>query len=73
MHPPSGEIRQGSIGTPIGGYRIELRGEDGEPTRGEEVGRIWIETRSQMVGYWEAPQATAEGSVRVSPRTARVP
>jgi long-chain acyl-CoA synthetase len=60
LNPPSGEIRQGSIGTPIGGYRIELRGEDGEPVEGEEVGRIWIETRSQMVGYWEAPEATAE-------------
>jgi long-chain acyl-CoA synthetase len=60
LNPPSGEIRQGSIGTPIGGYRIELRGEDGGPVEGEEVGRIWIETRSQMVGYWEAPEATAE-------------
>lgn len=60
LNPPSGEIRQGSIGTPIGGYRIELRGEDGEPTQGDEVGRIWIETRSRMVGYWEAPEATAE-------------
>src|SRR6202012_1813632 len=60
LNPPSGEIRQGSIGTPIGGYRIDLRGGDGEPIEGEEVGRIWIETRSRMSGYWEAPEATAE-------------
>jgi long-chain acyl-CoA synthetase len=60
LNPPSGEIRQGSIGTPIGGYRIELRGEDDEPIEGEEVGRIWIDTRSRMSGYWEAPEATAE-------------
>jgi acyl-coenzyme A synthetase/AMP-(fatty) acid ligase len=60
LNPPSGEIRQGSIGTPIGGFQIELRGEDGEPTRGEAVGRIWIESRSRMSGYWEAPEATAE-------------
>jgi long-subunit acyl-CoA synthetase (AMP-forming) len=60
LNPPSGEIRQGSIGTPIGGYRIELRGEKGEPIEGEAVGRIWIETRSRMSGYWEAPEATAE-------------
>jgi long-chain acyl-CoA synthetase len=60
LNPPSGEIRQGSIGTPIGGFRIELRGEHGEPIEAETVGRIWIETRSRMSGYWDAPEATAE-------------
>ena len=24
------------------------------------MGRIWIRTRSRMVGYWEAPEATDE-------------
>lgn len=60
LNPPSGVIKQGSIGTPIGGYSIVVRGEDGEPVGAEAVGRIWIRTRSRMVGYWEAPQATAE-------------
>jgi acyl-CoA synthetase (AMP-forming)/AMP-acid ligase II len=60
LNPPSGEIRQGSIGTPIGGFSIALRDEDGNQTGVEEVGRIWIRTASQMVGYWEAPEATAE-------------
>ncbi len=60
LNPPSGEIRQGSIGTPVGGFRIELRGEDGEPIEGDLVGRIWIESRSRMSGYWQAPEATAE-------------
>jgi long-chain acyl-CoA synthetase len=60
LNPPSGEIRQGSIGTPIGGFKIELRDEEGRPIEGEEVGRIWMETPSAMVGYWEAPDATAE-------------
>jgi acyl-CoA synthetase (AMP-forming)/AMP-acid ligase II len=59
LNPPA-EIRQGSIGTPICGFRIELRGEEGEPIEGEAVGRIWIDTRSRMSGYWEAPEATAE-------------
>jgi long-chain acyl-CoA synthetase len=26
----------------------------------EQVGRIFIKTRSQMYGYWKAPEATAE-------------
>jgi acyl-CoA synthetase (AMP-forming)/AMP-acid ligase II len=60
LNPPSGEIRQGSIGTPIGGFRIELRDEEGGPIEGDAVGRIWIESRSRMSGYWQAPEATAE-------------
>ncbi len=60
LNPPSGVVKQGSIGPPIGGYSIALRGEDGGPIAGEEVGRIWIRTRSRMSGYWQAPEATAE-------------
>jgi long-chain acyl-CoA synthetase len=61
LNPPSGVIKQGSIGTPVGGFSIELRDEDGnQVTAEDEVGRIWIRTRSRMVGYWQAPDATAE-------------
>jgi acyl-CoA synthetase (AMP-forming)/AMP-acid ligase II len=60
LNPPSGEIRPGSIGIPVGGFSIALRDEDGNQNEVEQVGRIWIRTRSQMVGYWEAPDATAE-------------
>jgi acyl-coenzyme A synthetase/AMP-(fatty) acid ligase len=60
INPPSGIVKQGSIGTPAGGFSIALRDEDGKQVEVEEVGRIWISTRSQMVGYWEAPEATAE-------------
>lgn len=38
LNPPSGEIRQGSIGTPIGGYRIELRDDDGARSRATRSG-----------------------------------
>ncbi len=58
LNPPSGEIKPGSIGRPICGYSIALRNEDGEPIEGDEVGRIWIRTRSRMAGYWQAPDAT---------------
>ncbi len=60
LNPPSGVVKQGSIGQPIGGFSIEVRGEDGEPVGPEAVGRIWIRTRSRMSGYWQAPAATEE-------------
>ncbi|MDX6625511.1 MAG: long-chain acyl-CoA synthetase [Solirubrobacterales bacterium] len=60
LNPPSGTIKQGSIGQPIGGFSIEVRDEQGEPVGSEAVGRIWIRSRSRMAGYWEAPDATAE-------------
>lgn len=60
LNPPAGRIKQGSIGPPIAGYRIEIRDENGKPAGPDEVGRVWIETRSRMIGYWEAPDATTE-------------
>jgi long-chain acyl-CoA synthetase len=60
LNPPSGTVKQGSIGRPIGGFSIAIRGEDGEPVGAESVGRVWIRSRSRMVGYWEAPEATDE-------------
>ncbi|HET7454225.1 MAG TPA: long-chain fatty acid--CoA ligase [Solirubrobacterales bacterium] len=60
LNPPSGVVKQGSIGRPINGFSIALRGEDGEPVGADAVGRIFIRTRARMAGYWEAPEATAE-------------
>ncbi len=60
LNPPSGIVKQGSIGRPIGGFSIAIRDEKGEPAGTEAVGRVWIRTRSRMAGYWEAPDATEE-------------
>ncbi|HET7052889.1 MAG TPA: class I adenylate-forming enzyme family protein [Solirubrobacterales bacterium] len=60
LNPPAGPIKQGSIGPPIGGFSIALRDEDGGSLEPGTVGRVWIRSRSRMVGYWEAPDATAE-------------
>lgn len=61
LNPPAGPIKQGSIGPPVGGFAISLRDEDGvQVEESDTVGRVWIRTRSRMVGYWEAPEATAE-------------
>ncbi|HEX6688440.1 MAG TPA: class I adenylate-forming enzyme family protein [Solirubrobacterales bacterium] len=60
LNPPSGPIKQGSIGPPIGGFSVSLRDEQGGPLEPGTVGRVWIKSRSRMVGYWEAPEATAD-------------
>lgn len=60
LNPPSGVVKQGSIGRPISGFSIALRGEDGGPVDPEAVGRIFIRTPARMSGYWEAPEATEE-------------
>ncbi|HWC08811.1 MAG TPA: class I adenylate-forming enzyme family protein [Solirubrobacterales bacterium] len=60
LNPPSGTVKQGSIGRPISGFSIALRGEGGDPVEAESVGRIWIRTPAAMAGYWQAPEATEE-------------
>jgi acyl-CoA synthetase (AMP-forming)/AMP-acid ligase II len=61
INPPAGPIKQGSIGRPVGGFAICVRDDDAscECTSGT-VGRIWIRTASQTIGYWNNPEATVE-------------
>jgi acyl-coenzyme A synthetase/AMP-(fatty) acid ligase len=60
LNPPRGPIKQGSIGKPVGGFEISVRGDDGNECATGTVGRVWIQTRSQTTGYWENPAATDE-------------
>ena len=60
MNPPSGINKQGSIGLPVDGIDVALREENGDPVPPGSVGRIHIRTRSRMVGYWNAADATSE-------------
>jgi acyl-coenzyme A synthetase/AMP-(fatty) acid ligase len=60
LNPVRGDNRQGSIGMPIGGFTVALRDDRGQPVGVDEVGRIFMRTRSLMSGYWEAPEATAK-------------
>lgn len=60
LNPPSGPIKQGSIGPPTPGYSVSLRDEEGGSLEPGTVGRVWIKTESRMAGYWQAPEATAE-------------
>lgn len=59
-NPPSGLDKVGSIGMVSPGFTVSIRKDDGEETGIDEEGRVWLETRSEMVGYWNDAKATAE-------------
>jgi acyl-CoA synthetase (AMP-forming)/AMP-acid ligase II len=63
INPPSGENRVGSIGRLAPGFAASIRdAQGGEVAPGAE-GRMWIDAPSNMVGYWNRPDATAEAIV----------
>jgi acyl-CoA synthetase (AMP-forming)/AMP-acid ligase II len=59
-NPPSGLDKLGSIGLPSPGFAFSIRGADGKEVAMGEQGRVWIKSRTEMAGYWNDPQATAE-------------
>jgi long-chain acyl-CoA synthetase len=50
---PPGRARLGSVGKPAPGVEVRIDGDD-------EVGEICVRSRSVMLGYWQAPELTAE-------------
>jgi long-chain acyl-CoA synthetase len=50
---PPGHARLGSVGKPAPGVEVRIEGEG-------EVGEICVQSRSVMLGYWQAPDATSE-------------
>jgi long-chain acyl-CoA synthetase len=52
-----GGPRLRSVGTPVPGVEVEVRGADGEP------GELWIRGPNIMLGYWKRPEETAEALV----------
>ncbi|MGE4605777.1 MAG: fatty acid--CoA ligase family protein, partial [Myxococcota bacterium] len=59
LSPPS-SVRPGSLGRPVPGFSFSIRNEKGNEVASGEEGRVWIRSRSCMVGYWNKPQATRE-------------
>jgi acyl-CoA synthetase (AMP-forming)/AMP-acid ligase II len=48
----------GSVGIPIGGVELEIRGEEGEPLAQGRTGEVWARGPNVMLGYWNDPEAT---------------
>ena len=49
-----------SVGTPVAGFEVEVRGPDDRPLPEGRVGRIHARGPSVMAGYFEQPRATAK-------------
>ena len=59
-NPPSGVNKLGSVGTLNPGYAMSIRDEDGHELAIGEPGQLWIKSPTNMIGYWNRPDATAE-------------
>ncbi|MEM7172760.1 MAG: class I adenylate-forming enzyme family protein, partial [Pseudomonadota bacterium] len=60
VNPPAGLNKLGSVGQLGPGYEASLRDEEGNELSVGEPGRMWIRAKSNMIGYWNRPDATAE-------------
>ncbi len=52
-----------SVGRPYPGMSLEIRGQDRQLLKRGEHGEIWIKAPTQLTGYWNLPQKTAEAVV----------
>jgi long-chain acyl-CoA synthetase len=64
-NPLGGLNKEGSIGLPLPGTRVELRSLDDprQPVQRGERGEICIGGPQVMIGYWQKPEATAAAFV----------
>lgn len=59
-HDPKGNPRMRSAGKPLPGVEIAILDEEGNRLAPHQVGEIATRSRSNMVGYWNLPEATAK-------------
>ena len=59
-NPLEGERRAGTVGLPLPGVDLRVRGENGAPAGPGEVGEIEFRGPNVFSGYWRMPEKTAE-------------
>ncbi|MFC8869838.1 class I adenylate-forming enzyme family protein [Streptomyces sp. NPDC057148] len=52
-------VAPGTLGRPVTGVRLEIRGPGGEVLGEGEEGEVWARSMYNMRGYWRDPEATA--------------
>jgi len=60
FNPTAPLNRIGSIGQMAPGFTASVRDNDGAEVPTGTTGRLWIKSPSNMIGYWNRPDATAE-------------
>ncbi|MBL9125465.1 MAG: acyl--CoA ligase [Planctomycetaceae bacterium] len=60
INPPAEGNRLGSIGRLAPGFDASIRDDAGAEVPPGTPGRLWIQSPSNMLGYWNRPDATAE-------------
>jgi benzoate-CoA ligase len=56
----AGQVTPGTSGTPVDGYQIVLRDEEGVLIDGDEAGELWVSGPSVMTGYWHQAERTRQ-------------
>ncbi len=49
-----------TVGRPLPGVEVRIVDETGRPLPPGEVGELWVRSEGRMVGYWGAPDLTAQ-------------
>jgi acyl-coenzyme A synthetase/AMP-(fatty) acid ligase len=60
INPTAAGNRIGSIGQLAPGFEASVRDDEGVEVPAGTLGRLWIRSRSNTIGYWNRPDATAE-------------
>ncbi len=55
-----GQVKPGTLGRPVPGFRVEVRNDEGERLPPGEVGQLWVAGDSRGLGYWRDLAKTAE-------------
>jgi long-chain acyl-CoA synthetase len=61
-HEPQ-RTRLASMGVPVPGVEVEVRGFSGEPVGCGEIGELWVRGPNIMLGYWNRAEATEQALV----------
>ena len=54
------ERRGGTVGFPVPGVSLRVRGDDGQDVPAGEIGGIQVQGPNVFAGYWQMPEKTAE-------------